>query len=74
MLHNVVQCEAFKVMAKTTQFAARVSEAEREELKRVAEVLDIPEAQIVREAVREKIDEMYRTHPKLGGSPAEAAA
>ena len=50
---------------KSTQIAARVSEAEREELKNVAERLDIPEAQIIREAVREKLEQLQLTHPEL---------
>lgn len=52
-------------MTKTTQIAARINEAEREELATVATVLDIPEAQIIREAVREKVAKLKRTHPKL---------
>lgn len=50
---------------KTTQYAARVSEAERYELKSVAELLDIPEAQIIREAVREKLAKLRETDPRL---------
>lgn len=52
-------------MIKTTQIAARIKETEREELRQVAETLDIPESQIIREAVREKVTELQKTHPKL---------
>lgn len=57
-------------MTKNTQIAARMKEAEREELRRVAEVLDIPESQIIREAVREKLNSLLSTHTKLKGRMA----
>lgn len=55
---------------KTNQIAARISEDERKELNDIAEILDVPEAQIVREAVREKMVKL-RKHPKVKAAEVE---
>jgi predicted trehalose synthase len=43
----------------------RTTEQEAAEFARVAKTLDIPLSQIAREATREKISELKRTHPAL---------
>jgi hypothetical protein len=59
------------IMNKTTQIAARIKETERNELTEIATTLDVPESQIIREAVREKIAQLKETHPKLRGQDTE---
>jgi hypothetical protein len=49
---------------KTETIGVRFAEGEREELEGIAEILDVPMAQIVREAVREKIAKLQK-HPKI---------
>jgi predicted DNA-binding protein len=56
---------------KTVHVGVRFSEEERERLDTAAEALDVPAAQIVREAVREKVDRLFETHPKLQPQVAE---
>lgn len=58
---------------KTDRVSARVTEDERQELESISDILDIPEAQIVREAVREKVAKL-RKHPKVKAAEAEAVA
>jgi predicted DNA-binding protein len=43
---------------RNTQVAARISEVERKRLRDYADILDIPEAQIIREALKEKLERM----------------
>lgn len=42
------------------------------ELNSVAKTLEVPASQIVREAVREKLAELKRTHPLLSEKPEVA--
>lgn len=49
---------------KVKTVGVRFAEGESEELEQIAEVLDVPVAQIVREAVREKVAKLQR-HPKI---------
>lgn len=50
---------------KNQSLRANVNEAEKKELEQIAEALDVPESQIIREAVREKVQKLQKTHPKL---------
>lgn len=50
---------------KTTSVNVRLREGERQELDDIAEVLDVPTSQIVREAVREQVAKLKKRHPKL---------
>jgi predicted DNA-binding protein len=47
---------------KTKRINVRVTEKEKEVLSSISERLDIPEAIIVREAVKEKIAELSKKH------------
>lgn len=58
---------------KTDTVGVRFAEGEREELDKIAEVLDIPTSQIVREAVREKVAKL-RKHPKVKAAEAVEVA
>lgn len=49
---------------KTDTVGVRFAEGEKEELENIAEILDVPLAQIVREAVREKVEKLQK-HPKI---------
>ena len=65
-------CIMVGAMARTIHVAARMNEAEREKLKQVAEVLDVPESQIIREAVRDKIEDLRQNHPRLQKRDSES--
>lgn len=52
-------------MTKNQSLRANISTTEKQELDAVATVLDIPTSQIIREAVREKVAKLRKTHPKL---------
>ena len=58
---------------KNDRLSARASAEERERLAEAARILDIPEAQIIREAVRDRVEKLWRTHPKLKQAQAEAS-
>lgn len=58
---------------KNQSLRANVNALEKQELEAVATVLDVPEAQIIREAVREKVAKLRKTHPKLKGLVVETA-
>lgn len=58
---------------KNEAIKVRLEEKDKEELVEVSTTLDIPSSQIVREAVREKIAELKRTHPLLVDSQTEPA-
>lgn len=49
---------------KTETVGVRFAEGERDELDKIADILDVPVAQIVREAVREKVAKLQK-HPKV---------
>ncbi len=59
---------------KDDKVIAKIPANEKAELVDMAETLDIPISQIVREAVREKVLKMQRTHPKLKNRPAVETA
>jgi hypothetical protein len=50
---------------KRQSLRADMSRDEKRELTKIAKILDIPIAQIVREGTREKMEELKRTHPKV---------
>jgi predicted transcriptional regulator len=50
---------------KTKLLNLRVSDEFNDRLSRIAEVLDIPYSQIIREAVTEKLDKLTQQHPAL---------
>lgn len=52
-------------MAKDKYIQMRISDADHQELKKVAQILDRPVSQIVREGAREKVDALRKTHPKV---------
>lgn len=52
-------------MIKDERILIRINQAEKNEFEEIANRLDIPVAQIAREAMREKIAELKRTHPLL---------
>lgn len=70
---GIKQYQLYKPMRKQS-LRANVNEDEKKELEKVSEILDVPEAQIIREAVREKLEKLNRTHPKLKNRPELAEA
>lgn len=58
---------------KTESLRTNISKDEKKELERVCRILDVPSAQIIREAVREKVLKIKRTHPKLKTGTVETA-
>ncbi len=58
---------------KNDQIFVRMSEEEKSELTQISEQIDVPFSQITREAIREKISALKRTHPLLQTKNAEAA-
>lgn len=58
---------------KNEQIIVRISENEKAELNQISEQIDVPFSQITREAIREKIAELKRTHPRLQPQATEAA-
>lgn len=50
---------------KTESLRTNIAKDEKKELDRICEILDVPSAQIIREAVREKVQKLRKTHPKL---------
>ena len=51
-------------MNKTQSLRANVDKEEKAELEKIATILDVPEAQIIREGFREKMVKL-RKHPKV---------
>lgn len=56
---------------KNKYIQIRENDQVTQELKEVALILDIPVTQIAREAIREKLVELKRTHPKLQNEQAQ---
>jgi hypothetical protein len=52
-------------MTKEQRINVRVNESDAKELREISKQLDLPSSCIVRQAVREKIAELKRTHPHL---------
>ena len=50
---------------KNDNIFVRISEQEKLELAEISEIIDVPLSQITREAIREKIAELKKTHPLL---------
>jgi antitoxin component of RelBE/YafQ-DinJ toxin-antitoxin module len=61
-------------MSKTESLRANVDSEEKERFERVAETIDVPLAQIIREGTRKEIQRLEKTHPKLKTQTAEATA
>lgn len=65
--------KAMNTNKKIKTVGVRFPEGESNELDRIADILDVPTAQIVREAVREKVAKLQR-HPKVkAAEPVETA-
>ena len=69
-----VQNGTNKEMNKIKSLRANIPELEKTELDRIAQIIDVPAAQIIREGVREKVQKLKRTHPKLKQEFAEVPA
>lgn len=52
-------------MTKNERILIRINQSEKVEFEEIANRLDIPISQIAREAIREKMAELKRTHPRL---------
>jgi hypothetical protein len=50
---------------KTKSLRASVSMDEKFLLERICSILDVPESQIIRESVREKVAYLIQNHPKV---------
>ena len=50
---------------KKEKVFARVNEAEKDELFEMSEILDIPVSHIVREGLRDKVQQLKKENPKL---------
>ena len=59
---------------KDTLINFRAPEELSERLKRASEILDRPYAEIIREAINEKLAKLAAKHPQLREEPAEVAA
>ena len=55
MLHYVRQREG---LMRNSTIAARIADDERKRLQTYADILDIPESQLLREALKEKLDRL----------------
>ena len=52
-------------MKKTKNLNFKTTKEEAEEFMKIAETVDIPFSQIARESIRDRVDELKRTHPRL---------
>ena len=59
-------------VARSAQVTARIRESERKELQTFAEILDISESQILREGLKDKLDQM-RMDPRIRNALARRA-
>lgn len=58
-------------LTKDKYIQIREHDKETQELKAIARALDIPMTQIAREAIRDKVAELKRTHPRLKNDSAQ---
>lgn len=52
----------------------RCAEDEAKEFMQISKAIDVPFSQLAREAIREKIAALKKTHPRLKSKPAETIA
>jgi len=50
---------------RNTQVAARINDHDRKRLQEYAAVLDVSEAQIIREGLRDKLDKLEEENPRI---------